>query len=71
MTERKRAERAEAFVAPTEQGAPSVEEKRKRKFQGDEVARDPTKGAEKAKKKKKRKEMEAIRSGKSRCTISS
>ncbi|KAF8876308.1 hypothetical protein CPB84DRAFT_1838691 [Gymnopilus junonius] len=45
-TEKRRAERAEAFIAPAEEAAPTVEEKRKKEPEG----------IEKLKKKKKRKE---------------
>ncbi|KAH7888099.1 hypothetical protein F5I97DRAFT_1865667 [Phlebopus sp. FC_14] len=48
-TSKRRAERAEVFVAPIEQAAPAVEEKRKRK-----QAEQEEDGQEKAKKKKKK-----------------
>ena len=57
-TAKRRVERAEAFVAPVEPAAPTVEEKRKRKrrelgteMNGDEVANE---GTPRKKKKKKR-----------------
>ena len=57
-TERRRAERAEAFVAPVESVAPTVEEKRrhkKRSAMETEMDDEEPEGDEKAKKKKKAK----------------
>jgi ribosomal RNA assembly protein len=62
-TAKRRMERAEAFVAPVEMAAPTVEEKRKRKrrelteMNGDEVANEGTTGK---RKKKKRAEDELL-----------
>ncbi|KAF9057347.1 hypothetical protein BJ165DRAFT_24739 [Panaeolus papilionaceus] len=56
-TEKRRAERAEAFVAPVETAAPTVEEKQKRrKRAAAEDDRDDHAGSEKTKRKKKRRE---------------
>ena len=57
-TEKRRAERAEVFVAPVETAAPTVEEKRRNKKRSAmelEVDHEEPEGAEKAKKKKKAK----------------
>ncbi|KAJ3860293.1 hypothetical protein EV359DRAFT_75241 [Lentinula novae-zelandiae] len=60
--EKRRAERAEAFVAPVEDAAPTVEEKRKRKRKdmGSEMTRDQQEadGTKKSKKKKHKVEEE-------------
>lgn len=60
--EKRRAERAEAFVAPAEDAAPTVEEKRKRKRKdmGSEMTRDQQEadGTKKSKKKKHKVEEE-------------
>lgn len=57
-TAKRRVERAEAFVAPGETAAPTVEEKRKRKRREVEKEMDKDKptseGKEKTKKKKRR-----------------
>lgn len=55
-TEKRRAERAEVFVAPVETAAPTVEEKRRHKKRSAmelEVDHEGAEGVEKAKKKKK------------------
>jgi ribosomal RNA assembly protein len=55
-TEKRRAERAEVFVAPVETAAPTVEEKRRHKKRSAmelEVDHEEPEGVEKAKKKKK------------------
>lgn len=55
-TAQRRAERAEAFVAPVESAAPTVEEKRKRKrreAEVDGVDEPPKEGKEKKKKRAK------------------
>jgi len=52
VTEKRRAERAEAFVAPVEDAAPTVEQKRKRKHEKGEDA------PKKSKKKKRKSEAE-------------
>ena len=60
-TEKRRAERAEVFVAPVETAAPTVEEKRRHKKRSAielELDHEEPEGAEKAKKKKK---VKAIR----------
>jgi ribosomal RNA assembly protein len=58
VTKQRRAERAEAFVAPMEDVVPTVEEKRKRKGRADEgdAGAEPVDGKTKTKKKKKRKQ---------------
>ena len=57
-TAKRRAERAEAFVAPTEVAAPTVEDKRKRKWREQEAGVDGEEGqsgeGRMEKKKKKR-----------------
>ena len=55
VTAERLAKRAEAFVAPEEEFAPTIEEKRKRKHVRDQ---DHSDGAEKAKKKKKKRAEE-------------
>jgi len=58
-TAKRRAERAEAFVAPVESAAPTVEEKRKRKRRETEAEVDgPSKEGKTGKKKKKRAKLE-------------
>ncbi|KAF8270870.1 hypothetical protein EI94DRAFT_1770650 [Lactarius quietus] len=61
-TAKRRAERAEAFVAPVESAAPSVEQKRKRKQRESEAEVNgddgPAKGGKAGKKKKKRAKLE-------------
>ncbi|KAF7301271.1 90S preribosome/SSU processome component KRR1 [Mycena indigotica] len=59
-TAKRRAERAEAFVAPVEEAAPTVEEKRhrKRKAETTEAAVELEEGVERIKKKKKKKAVE-------------
>ncbi|KAJ3518029.1 hypothetical protein NLJ89_g123 [Agrocybe chaxingu] len=60
-TEKRRAERAEAFVAPTEQAEPTVEEKRRKKKRAameSEMDAEEPEGLEKSKKKKKRRVKE-------------
>ncbi|EAU80543.2 ribosomal RNA assembly protein mis3 [Coprinopsis cinerea okayama7 len=60
VTEQRKAERAEAFVAPAEQAAPTVEEKKKRKRAAAEMEKEmdaeEVEGSEKKKKRKKEKE---------------
>ncbi|KAF7331705.1 90S preribosome/SSU processome component KRR1 [Mycena kentingensis (nom. inval.)] len=55
-TAKRRAERAEAFVAPVEEAAPTIEQKRKRKAAEEEAGGDE----ERTKKKKKKKEKVAM-----------
>ena len=59
---KRRAERAEAFVAPVESAAPTVEEKRKRKRREFETEvdgdREPTKEGKAGKKKKNKAKLE-------------
>ena len=55
-TEKRRAERAEAFVAPAEITAPTVEEKRRHRKRTAEVGSEEPEEVEKTKKKKKRRE---------------
>ncbi|KAI0773829.1 ribosomal RNA assembly protein mis3 [Fomes fomentarius] len=55
VTAERRAKRAEAFVAPEEVAAPTVEEKRKRKHSKDKEEGDPESRKEKPKKKKTKK----------------
>jgi ribosomal RNA assembly protein len=57
-TAKRRVERAEAFVAPVETAAPTVEEKRKRKRREveSEMNGDETGGTRRKKKKKRAKE---------------
>lgn len=57
-TEKRRAERAEAFVAPVETAAPTVEEKRRhrKRTAGDIEGEEPREETEKKRKKKKRRE---------------
>ncbi|KAI9449643.1 hypothetical protein BJY52DRAFT_1126590 [Lactarius psammicola] len=57
-TAKRRVERAEAFVAPVESAAPTVEEKRKRKRRESEAEIDPPKEGKAGKKKKKRVRLE-------------
>ncbi|KAJ7672818.1 ribosomal RNA assembly protein mis3 [Mycena rosella] len=60
-TAKRRAERAEAFVAPAEEAAPTVEQKRNRKRSAAEaemVTEGDADGGEKLKKKKKKKEKQ-------------
>jgi ribosomal RNA assembly protein len=60
-TEKRRAERAEAFVAPVETAAPTVEEKRRHKKRSAmelEMDDEEPESIEKAKKKKKAKKVE-------------
>ncbi len=56
VTAERRAKRAEAFVAPEEEAAPTIEEKRKRKHSKDkEEEGEPESRKEKLKKKKTKK----------------
>ncbi|KAF7313375.1 90S preribosome/SSU processome component KRR1 [Mycena chlorophos] len=57
-TAKKRAERAEAFIAPAEEAAPTVEEKRHRKRKAAEAEEDVEEEGEQTKKKKKKKERQ-------------
>ncbi|TFK43070.1 ribosomal RNA assembly protein mis3 [Crucibulum laeve] len=58
-TAKRRAERAEAFVAPVEKAEPTVEEKRQKKRKGREQDADTEESGEKKKKKKKQREEAA------------
>jgi ribosomal RNA assembly protein len=57
MTAKRRAERAEVFIAPAEIAAPTVEEKRHKKRKNPEVVADgdAREGGEKVRKKKQKK----------------
>ncbi|TFK56248.1 ribosomal RNA assembly protein mis3 [Heliocybe sulcata] len=57
VTEQRRAERAEAFKAPVEDAAPTVEEKRKRKHRETESEERADNEGDKEKKKKKKKKV--------------
>ncbi len=63
VTAKRQAERAEAFVAPTEVAEPTVEEKlKKKKRKNRDDAAEDDKKSEKKKKKRKSKEAEDVSS---------